>query len=268
LVDLSQQPQPAPPIPTPVEVANVPPPPAVPDASIPDAEPTPAPEPGPAPEPTPGPPPVPAEVPAPVQPTPFDPNAPPPTPTPTPMVYENVPVDTLWPLFFAAAKKIENGDPKGIEEFHRVISQDDNLWLAANYKHLSDMISSGTKFATMQESQLFVLKALLRNMPHSAVGSPKVSRKPGMGVAVAEVIDDSSGVSAKYVTGIVQESGRWVLLRLFFARDFVWVPQLAHYKRIHKLGNPYDEQLFLGQGFAPFQQYVQSLFSSSGYGGS
>lgn len=189
-------------------------------------------------------------------------------PTATPLILENVPVETLWTSYFSAARKIMQDDPKGIEEFHRVISADDVAWLQTNYQMLSDIMTSGAVYASPNEMKLSVLKAILRNMPRApGAKAPSVKRKPGQGIAVAEIWDESGQSAVKYTTAIVQEGGRWVIAHFCFARDFIWTPQLAQYKYARRLPLGYEEQTFLSSGFAPFQLQVQTIFQNSGYGG-
>ncbi len=54
------------------------------------------------------------------------------------------------------------------------------------------------------------------------------------------------------------------MVQPFFARPFVWTPQIAWYKRMHKLPLSEEEQLYMTQGAVPFQQQVKTVYSLVG----
>jgi len=214
------------------------------------------------PEPAPRPAATPAQAQAPVEQGP----AVTPTPTPTPLVFENIPVKTLWDQYQDAISKIDAGDPAGIDAFLRVVSSEDEKWLQAHFTHLADLLSSSTlSSSSPQERKLFVLQALARNMPHGVSGQPKLYRQVGSANAIAKVVDSSGGKPVEYLTPLLQENGRWVLYHPFFVRDFVWVPQLAVYKSARKLPLAPEEAVFLKQGFAPFVEWARGLLQYCGY---
>lgn len=188
------------------------------------------------------------------------------TPTPTPVVFENIPVNTLWERYQEAVKQIEAGQDEGVDALLRLFSSDDEKWTRANMPLLVDLLSSGTiATSSVAEKRLFVAEALLRNMPRRIAGQPKFYRPVGSPYGVAVVTDDSSGRPVEYVTLLYQEAGRWVLYHPFFIRDFIWMPQLAFYKKLRKLPNAPEELEYLRSGFAPFMQWAQSYFSYCGY---
>ncbi len=239
-------------------VAQAPPAALGPDVVVPPDAVGPAPEPG-APAPRPATPP-PASTPA-------APGASPsPTPTPTPLPYiENVPFSTLWPKYFDAVKRIQAGDPAGVKELYFSLSSEDVKWFEANYKHLADLLSSGTLTGTPEQLKLFVLQAFLRNMPKSAEKEPKVSQALHKPYAVARVTDHSTGSPVDYETLLIQEGGRWVISHFFFARDFIWMPQLAHFKKLNGIPNSPDETVYLTQGLQPFVEWARGQFLNCGY---
>lgn len=188
------------------------------------------------------------------------------TPTPTPLVFENVPIKTLWEQYRVAVKQLAKGEEAGVEAFARLLSSEDVKWLQANMPALVDLLSSGTiATSTPTEKNIFVLQALLRNMPRDIAGDPKFHRRPGSPYGVALVTDPSSAPPKTYVTLVYQEAGRWVLYHPFFARDFVWVPQLAYYKALRRLPNGPDEMAYLSQGFTPFIEWARGLYQHCGY---
>ncbi len=188
------------------------------------------------------------------------------TPTPTPVVFENVPVKTLWEQYGAAVKQLAAGDEAGVEAFARLLSSEDIKWLQSNMPALVDLLSSGTiTTSTPTEKNIFVLQALLRNMPRDIAGEPKFYRRPGSPYGVALVTDSSMTPPKTYITLVYQEAGRWVLYHPFFARDFVWVPQLAYYKALRKMPNAPEELAYLNQGFAPFIEWARGLYQHCGY---
>ncbi len=201
------------------------------------------------------------------QPTPAQqPGQPTPTATPTPIVYENIPVKTLWDQYREAVKKIETKAPDAFDSLVRLFSSEDERWLRANTPFLIDLLSSGTiASSSTEEKKAFVAEAILRNMPRDISGQPKFYRPVGSPYGVALVTDTSSGRPLDYVTLVYQESGRWVLYHPFFARDFVWVPQLAYYKKLKAIPNSPDELEYLKSGFAPFSQWARSFFTYCGY---
>lgn len=188
------------------------------------------------------------------------------TPTPTPLVFENVPVTTLWSQYREAIAAIEAQDPEGVKKFFRLISAEDEKWLEANVDSLADLLSSGTiATSTPAEKRLFVLQAYLRNMPRDVEPKPKFYRVAGSPYALAKVTDSSSGTPVEFLTLLLQEQGRWVLYHPFFARDFVWVPQLAYYKKYRRMPNAPEEQAYLMHGFAPFQNWARGYYELCGY---
>lgn len=201
-------------------------------------------------------------------PTPVDPNAPTPTPSPTPFFIENVPVDTLWPQLFTAVKDIESGNTRGVSELENIVSADDVAWFERNYIYVMDLVTPGTRYASPAEAKLAALRLLLRSFPHSSVINPAVKTKGALGVAVlTEKIASNGAPAVKYTTALVQEGGRWVIAHFFAARDFVWVPQLAMYKRQRRMALAPEEAMFLASGYTPFQQQVQAVYTNVGYGG-
>ena len=104
---------------------------------------------------------------------------------------------------------------------------------------------------------------MLRNMPTHP--DSRTTEKVNYGLAMADVIETSGSVVLKYSTPLVQQKGRWTIGQLFFARDFVWMPQLAWYKRIRNLPLGTDEKTFMTLGFSPFQQRARSIFTMTGY---
>jgi len=232
----------------------------------PAAEALPGPEPG-APAPAPAAAPAaPAATPKPSPtPTPAEPGATV-TPTPTPIVFENVPVSTLWQQYREAVKLIDAGDPQGVAIFARLLSSEDLKWLQSNMPALIDLLSSGTIGSkSPDEKNLFVLQALLRNMPHDIAGEPKFYRRVGSPYGLAKVTDSSTTPSKVFLTMLYQEGGRWVLYHPFFARDFVWVPQLAYYKKLKGRPNAPEEAEYLRNGFAPFTEWALSYYRYCGY---
>lgn len=264
--------------PAPTPTPTPPPTPSPTPEPTPSPTPTPVPTPQLTPSPTPAPTPEPnispelAEEPgvSPSQPTPAA-STPAPgvvTPTPTPYFLENAPVATLWARYYSAIRKLDSDDTAGVDEFVRCLSSDDVTWFDANYVAICDMLTSGTKFPNAAKAKMVVLKAMLRNLPHlPGEKEPVIKRKPGNPVAVADVFETNNSSVTKYTTAIVQENGRWLIARFFFARDFVWVPQLATYKSAHRLPLDTDEQAFLATGFAQFQEQVRAIFATLGYGG-
>ncbi|MCX7624883.1 MAG: hypothetical protein N2Z21_01505 [Candidatus Sumerlaeaceae bacterium] len=211
---------------------------------------------------------APAQPPA-AQPTPPPPQGQPtatPTPTPTPVVYENVPVKTLWDQYQEAIRLIEAGNDSGFDALLRTFSSEDEKWARASTPLLIDLLSSGTiATSTVAEKKLFVAEALLRNMPRKISGQPKFYRPAGSAYGVAVVTDISTGKPVDYVTLLYQESGRWVLYHPFFIRPFIWMPQLAYYKKLRGMQNAPEEIEYLKNGFSSFTEWAQKYFTYCGY---
>lgn len=189
-----------------------------------------------------------------------------PTPTPTPMVYENVPVKTLWDQYQEAVSLIEAGNDSGFDALLRTFSSEDEKWTRAHTPLLIDLLSSGTiATSSVAEKKLFVAQALLRNMPRKISGQPKFYRPVGSAYGVAVVTDISTGKPIDYVTLLYQESGRWVLYHPFFVRPFIWMPQLAYYKKLRGMPNAPEEIEFLKNGFTSFTDWADKYFTFCGY---
>lgn len=201
-------------------------------------------------------------------PAPTDPNVPP-APTPTPFVIDTAPVEVLWPQYFSAVKKIEAGDVTGVTDLMRIVTTEDAHWFEANYRFIADILLPGAAFSNAAQAKLAVLKVMLRNMPRVPLTNrvPAVKRRSGVAVAMADVTEPAAAGTLKYKTALAQENGRWVLAHFFFARNFIWMPQIALYKQARGLPLTPDEQLFLRAGFAPFQQQVKAVYGMVGYGG-
>lgn len=196
-----------------------------------------------------------------------------PTPQGTPglppgVADDSIPIAPLWQQYTAAVKKLQAGDPAGVVAFHAILSQDDNKWLLANYGSLADMLAPGFAFASKQDRNIFVLKALLRNMPSDAApGKVVVNKQPASPLALAEITDNSDSVPQVYRTPILQENGKWVLAQPFFVRFFIWTPQLTWYKQSKGMPLAPEEQLFATTGFTQFLQQVRMIYAQVGIGG-
>jgi hypothetical protein len=212
--------------------------------------------------------PTPATVPAPAAPLP--PGATPtpgPAPTPPPVVVDGLPVGPLWQRYFEAAQMIEQGNPAGVDALNALVSADDVAWFDKNAVTIAAILIPNSDTGDPAKARLVAAKALLRSMPpRSDEGEPfsRTFHAVGAGKVTARRPD---GTLASYTTPIVQENGRWVIARYFFARDFVWTPQIATHKRAKNIPLGPDEQEFLTAGFGPMQGRAQSVLGSVGMGG-
>jgi hypothetical protein len=82
---------------------------------------------------------------------------------------------------------------------------------------------------------------------------------------VAKFVEGAGGAANTYTTLLQQEGGRWVLTHPFFARTFIWVPQIAMYKQVKGMALGADEQAVLTTGVRPLQLYVQRLYQQIGF---
>lgn len=187
------------------------------------------------------------------------------SPTPVSVVPTFIPgidVSALWPDYFQAIAKIERGDTNGIKEFLKCITSDDSSWFQRNYGVITDLVTPGAQY-TPEQSQLVALQALARSMPHVTNLKPVVKTTNGLGLA--KFVEGAGGAANTYVTMVQQENGRWVLSHPFFARTFVWVPQIAAYKQTHGIALSADEQSVLASGVGPLQRYVQKVYQQIGF---
>jgi hypothetical protein len=180
-------------------------------------------------------------------------------------VVANVPVETLWPRLESALEKINRGDPRGVEAVYAVISTEDAAWLDRNAGALAAILTPTLKIGAPAQAKLIALQALARSMPRS-VGPAPVVKTNDYGFGVAKVTERPEHGGRQFTTPIVQEYGRWVVARFFFARDFVWVPQLAAFKRAKNIPLTPDELQFLTAGFAPLQEQARQAYRSVGLG--
>ena len=197
-----------------------------------------------------------------VTPKPPDPTAPTPTPRPENAIMPNVPVDTLWPAYRKAAEMVSRGDPAGVAAFEALISTEDREWLERNARVIAAIVTPARDYNDPVLPRLAALQALLRSMPlQPEPAGPAVTAEDGYGMAT---VTDSALGGASYATAIVQENGRWLVARFFYARDFVWVPQLALFKHSHGAHLTPDEKQFLAGGFVPFQESTRRYLARLG----
>jgi hypothetical protein len=180
---------------------------------------------------------------------------------PVPMI-SDMPVDVLWPALFQAIAKVERGEPAGIQEMLRCFSNDDVAWFQRNYQLIADLVTPGAQY-TPEQAQLVALQAMARSMPHASFATPSTKTKQGSGAA--KVVDSSGGKPATYTTLLAQENGRWVLVHPFFARTFVWQPQIAVAKQARGQALAPDEQSLLSTGITPIQNQIRQTFQQLGF---
>ena len=249
------------------------------NAAMQDGMPAPAPEPPPAaPVPAPAGPPMPGgetthtaeSAPAAVPAMPPD-ATPAPTPMPTftppPVIVDGLPVASLWTRYFEAAQMIDQGNPAGVDALQALVSAGDAEWFDKNAMTIAAIVLPNSDVSNAANARLVAAQALLRSMPLKSDRDEPFNRTlhaVGVGKVTARLPD---GSLASYTTPIVQENGRWVIARYFFARDFVWTPQLATHKRAKNIPLGADEQEFVAAGFAPMQARAQAVLSSVGMGG-
>ncbi|MGI8907027.1 MAG: hypothetical protein ACR2IE_11120 [Candidatus Sumerlaeaceae bacterium] len=187
------------------------------------------------------------------------------TPAPgVPAFIQGISADILWPGYFQAIAKIERGDTTGIREFLNCTTNEDAAWFQRNYTIIADLVTPGAQY-TPEQAQLVALQAMARSMPHVSNVKPAVRTNQASGVA--KFVEPGGGPLNTYTTLLAQESGRWVLAHPFFARTFIWVPQIAAYK--HTKGMPLgeDERSVLTTGLGPMQLQVQKIYQQLGFSG-
>jgi hypothetical protein len=190
-----------------------------------------------------------------------------PTFTPPPVIVDGLPVASLWAGYFEAAQMIERGDPAGADALNTLVSADDASWFDKNAATIAEIIMPEMDTSSTPTARLVAARALLRSMPlKSDMDEPfnRTLHAVGAGRVTARQPD---GTLASYTTPLVQENGRWVIARYFFARDFVWTPQLAAHKRAKNIRLGPDEQEFVTAGFAPMQARARAVLTSVGMGG-
>lgn len=183
--------------------------------------------------------------------------------TPPPAV-PDLPVEPLWNQYFTAVSQIQADRPEGVRQFESLLFSEDAQWLRQNMGHLAELVAPGLAKSSPDQARLAVLKALLRNMPVAPPSQPPVVTHR-QGLAVARIITDSPSGPQTFTTVLMQQNGRWVLVQPFFARTFIWTPQLAAYKRARNLPLSADEQMYATSGTLPFQQQVQTIYTAVGY---
>lgn len=178
----------------------------------------------------------------------------------------DVPVETLWSVYFSALEKIEKGDEAGVDEFLSTVSQEDAAWFRSNVPLLVQLVAPRkAEQLSPGEAGMAVLKAMVRNMPRSPKASILFTRKGGTGIA--RFIENGPEGLQTYTTVVALEGSRWVFVRPFFARTFIWTPQLAWYKTGRGMALTPEETQFLREGYEPLQKSVQAIYRSVGYSG-
>ena len=247
LVDLSQQPTPTPapvatPMETPVEVGD-------PATTTPAAIPM-----------------IPATPPPPAF---FDPSMVPlatPPPAIQPLALPPQSVDDLWKRYEAFIKKVREGDVSAAAELRTVMATDDVLWFEANAEWMAALLTPAEVYTDPAKMRLVALQGLAQNMPDS-LGRPSYRTVPqGWGAARIRV-PGPDGKQEEYITPLALENGRWLMTRFFFARDFVWTPQLATYKQSKQIPVSPEEMQYLTSGVAPFQEKARQILQAAGYDG-
>jgi hypothetical protein len=187
----------------------------------------------------------------------------------SPRVYDNISADSLWKNYYEAVRLIEADDPRGVDELMHQVTSEDKNWFETNARIIADLVWPGAVYANDDAMKLAAAKALLVNMPQTEakIHAPFLHHKSGVAIAIADVPEETSRGTLKYRALLSQQNGRWFLAHYFFARNFIWLPQITEYKLAHGMPLSLDEQLYRQSRFAPFQQQVRSAYEMAGYGG-
>jgi hypothetical protein len=175
-------------------------------------------------------------------------------------------VDDLWKRYDSFMKKVREGDLSAPAELRTVMATDDVMWFEANAEWIAALLTPAEVYTDPAKMRMVALQGLARNMPDS-VGRPGYRTVPqGWGAARIRV-DGPDGKQEEYITPLALENGRWLMTRFFFARDFVWTPQLATYKQAKQIQPGPDEMQYLSAGVAPFQDRARQILQAAGYEG-
>ena len=175
-------------------------------------------------------------------------------------------VDDLWKRYDAFIAKVRAGDESAPAELRTVMATDDVMWFEANAEWMAALLIPAEVYTDPAKMRLVALQGLAINMPDS-VGRPSYRTVPqGWGAARIR-IPGPDGKQEEYITPLALENGRWLMTRFFFARDFVWTPQLATYKQAKQIPVGPEEMQYLTSGVAPFQEKARQILQSAGYDG-
>ena len=175
-------------------------------------------------------------------------------------------VDDLWKRYDAFIAKVRAGDESAPAELRTVMATDDVMWFEANAEWMAALLTPAEVYTDPAKMRLVALQGLAINMPDS-VGRPSYRTVPqGWGAARIR-IPGPDGKQEEYITPLALENGRWLMTRFFFARDFVWTPQLATYKQAKQIPVGPEEMQYLTSGVAPFQEKARQILQSAGYDG-
>ncbi len=190
----------------------------------------------------------------------------PPPPVIQPLALPAQSVDDLWKRYDAFMKKVREGDPSAPAELRTVMGTDDVLWFEANAVWIAALLTPAEVYTDPAKMRMVALQGLARNMP-DAVGSPSYRTVPqGWGVVRIRV-DGADGKPEEYIAPLALENGRWLMTRFFFARDFVWTPQLSMYKQAKQIQPGPDEMQYRSGGVVPFQDRARQILQAAGYEG-
>ena len=175
-------------------------------------------------------------------------------------------VDDLWKRYDAFIAKVRAGDESAPAELRTVMATDDVMWFEANAEWMAALLTPAEVYTDPAKMRLVALQGLAINMPDS-VGRPSYRTVPqGWGAARIR-IPGPDGKQEEYITPLALENGRWLMTRFFFARDFVWTPQLATYKQAKQIPVGPEEMQYLTSGVTPFQEKARQILQSAGYDG-
>lgn len=187
------------------------------------------------------------------------------TPTPQPVVIPNAPVEPLWVRYSSFMTKLDENDPAALTDLRMMVTNDDFQWFDANAELMAAILTPDVQYSDPAQARMVALRALARNMPPNVEGAPQARTPPtGFGVARIRATGPASE-REEYFTPLVQENGRWVMARFFFARDFVWTPLLSMYKQQKNIAPGPDEQLYRSAGLAPFQDKARQALQIGGF---
>lgn len=187
------------------------------------------------------------------------------TPTPQPVVIPNAPVEPLWVRYGSFMTRLGENDPAVLTDLRKMITNDDYQWFEGNAELMAAILTPDVQYSDPAQARMVALRALARNMPPNVEGPPQ-ARTPPTGFGVARIrATGPGGEREEYFTPLVQENGRWVMARFFFARDFVWIPLLSMYKQQHNIPPGPDEMIYRSAGLAPFQDKARQALHIGGF---
>lgn len=171
----------------------------------------------------------------------------------------------FWPKYFEAVEGVMRNDIRSVRMFMALMAPEDRQWFQGNARLMCILLTPDALNWPEERAQLVASQMLLRNMPTRTIPPERIRSWQNTATAVSRLVDRTPEGDRIFTTLLREERGQWYLVHPFWARTFIWTPQIAPIKQSLNLPLSLDEVSYLQSGVSPMQAYIRQVYTMLGF---